>query len=137
VRKKFRVTLDVEATLAAGPRGGELPPAPEIVPHTRALMELLKGRPELVDGLLRSRAVDAIKQAGKALEVERRQSGASEHELLEQISAALDPDARAYFTEELEDGASEYYFDGYGATVERVASRGSRKNRALSENRWY
>ena len=124
MRKKFRVTLDVEATLAAGPRGGELPPAPEIVPHTRALMELLKDRPELVDGLLRRRAVDAIKQAGKALEVERRQSGASEHELLEQISAALDPDARAYFTEELEDGASEYYFDGYGATVERVSITG-------------
>ena len=26
VRKKFRITIDVEATLAAGPRGGELPP---------------------------------------------------------------------------------------------------------------
>lgn len=120
VRKKFRVTIDVEATLAAGPRGGELPPAPKSVPHTRALMELLQAQPELVDGLLRSRAVDAVKQAGKALEIEQRHSGASEHELLEQISAALDPDARAYFTEELEDGVSEYYFDGYGATVERV-----------------
>lgn len=120
VRKKFRVTIDVEATLAAGPRGGELPPAPESVPHTRALMELLQAQPKLVDGLLRSRAVDAVKQAGKALEIEHRQSGASEHELLEQISAKLDPDTQAYFTEEMEDGASEYYFDGYGATVERV-----------------
>ena len=120
VRKRFRVTIDVEATLAAGPRGGELPPDPESVPHTRALMELLQAQPELVDGLLRGRAVDAVKQAGKALEIEHRQSGASERELLEQISVALDPDARAYFTEELEDGASEYYFDGYGATVERV-----------------
>ena len=45
VRKKFRVTIDVEATLAAGPRGGELPPAPESVPHTRALMELLRANP--------------------------------------------------------------------------------------------
>lgn len=121
VRKKFRVTIDVEATLAAGPRGGELPPAPESVPHTRALMELLQAQPEIVDGLLRSRVVDAVKQVGKALEIEHRQSGASEHELLEQISAALDPDARVYFTEEMEDGASEYYFDGYGATVERVS----------------
>jgi hypothetical protein len=120
VRKRFRVTIDVEATLAAGPRGGELPPAPESVPHTRALMELLRAQPELVNGLLRSRAVEAVKQAGKALEIEHRQSGTSEHELLKQISAALDPDARAYFTEEMEDGASEYYFDGYGATVERV-----------------
>ena len=121
VRKKFRVTIDVEATLAAGPRGGELSPAPESVPHTRALMELLQAQPELVDGLLRSRAVDAVKQAGKELEIEHKQNGASEHELLEQISAALDPDAWAYFTEEMEDGASEYYFDGYGATIERVS----------------
>lgn len=29
VRKKFRITIDVEATLTGGPRGGELPPAPE------------------------------------------------------------------------------------------------------------
>src|SRR5918998_683099 len=93
VRKKFRVSIDVEATLAAGPRGGELPPAPESVPHTRALMKLLQAQPEIVDGLLRSRVVDAVKQAGKALEIEHRQSGASEHELLGQISSALDPDA--------------------------------------------
>ena len=60
VRKKFRVTIDVEATLAAGPRGGALPPAPENVPYTRALMERLQAQPELVDRLLRSRAVDAL-----------------------------------------------------------------------------
>ena len=121
VRKKFRVTIDVEATLAAGPRSGELPPAPENVPHTRALMERLQTQPELVDRLLRYRAVDAAKQAGKALEVEHKESGASEQELLGQIIAELDPDTQAYFTEELEDGASGYYFDGYGATVERVS----------------
>jgi hypothetical protein len=121
VRKTFRVTIDVEATLAAGPRGGELPPAPESVPHTRAIMERLQAHPELADRLLRSRAVDAVKQAGKALEIEHKQSGASEQELLGQNIAKLDPDTRAYFTEEMEDGASEYYFDGYGATVERVS----------------
>jgi hypothetical protein len=121
VRKKFRVTIDVEATLAAGPRGGALPPAPENVPYTRALMERLQAQPELVDRLLRSRAVDAAKQAGKALEVEHRERGASEQELLGQIIAELDPDTQAYFTEELEEGASGYYFDGYGATVERVS----------------
>ena len=53
VRKKFRVTIDVEATLTGGPRSGELPPAPENVPHTRALMEGLQAQPELVDRLLR------------------------------------------------------------------------------------
>jgi hypothetical protein len=121
VRKKFRVTIDVEATLAAGPRGGELPPAPENVPHTRVIMERLQAQPELVDRLLRYRAVDAAKQAGRALEVEHRQSGASEQELLGQIIAELDPEIQAYFTEELEEGHSGYYFDGYGATVERVS----------------
>src|SRR3712207_8556940 len=69
VRKKFRVTIDVEATLTGGPRGGESPPAPENVPYTRALMERLEVQPQLVDRLLRYRAVDALKQAGKALEV--------------------------------------------------------------------
>ena len=122
VRKKFRVTIDVEAALAAGPRGGEPPPAPENVPYTRALMERLLARPDLVDRLLRLRAVDATKQAGKALEVEYEGSGgASEDELLEPIFAELEPEAQAYFTEEFEDGARGYYFDGYGATVERVS----------------
>src|SRR5215216_1944053 len=121
VRKRFRVTIDVEATLTGGPRGGALPPAPENVPHTRTLMERLQAQPELVDRLLRYRAVDAAKQAGKALEVEHREGGASEHELLRQVIAELDPDTQAYFSEELEDEASAYYFDGYGATVERVS----------------
>jgi hypothetical protein len=84
-------------------------------------MERLQAQPQLVDRLLRYRAVDAVKQAGKALEVEHRERGASEQELLGQIIAELDPDTQAYFTEELEDGASGYYFDGYGATVERVS----------------
>jgi hypothetical protein len=121
VRKKFRITIDVEATLSGGPRGGELPPAPENVPHTRALIERLEAQPELVDRLLRYRAVDALKQAGKALEVEHREAGASEQELLGQVVTELEPEAQAYFTEQLEDEASGYYFDGYGATVERVS----------------
>ena len=121
VRKKFRVTIDVEATLTGGPRGGEFPPAPENVPYTRALMERLEVQPELVDRLLRYRAVDALKQAGKALEVEHRETGASEQELLGQLIAELGPEAQAYFTEQLEDDAIGYYFDGYGATVERVS----------------
>jgi hypothetical protein len=53
------------------------------------------------------------------LEVEYGWGGSSEHKLLEPIFADLEPDARAYFTEELEGGVSAYYFDGYGATVER------------------
>ena len=121
VRKKFRVTIDVEATLAAGSPSGELPPAPESVPYTRALMQRLLAQPELVERLLCCQAVEAARQAGKALEIEYGWGGAPEDELLGPIFADLEPDARAYFTEELEDGASAYYFDGYGATVKRAS----------------
>lgn len=121
VRKTFRVAIDVEATLAAEPPSGELPPAPESVPYTRALMERLLAQPELVERLLRCRAVEATRQAGKALEIEYGWGGIPEDELLGPIFADLEPDARAYFTEELEDGASAYYFDGYGVTVKRAS----------------
>jgi hypothetical protein len=121
VRKKFRVTIDVEATLDSGLQGGVLLTSPEGVLHTKALVERLLAQPELVEWLLRCRAVEAARRAGKALEVEYGWGGASEHELLEPIFADLEPDARAYFTEELEDGVSAYYFDGCGATVERAS----------------
>ncbi len=121
VRKKFRVTIDVEATLSAEPQGGVLPPSPEDVSHTKALMERLLAQPKLVDRLLCCRAVEAARRAGRALEAEYGWGRASEYELLGPIFAELEPDARAYFTEEVEDGASAYYFDGYGATVERAS----------------
>ncbi len=87
VLKKFQVTIDVEATLAAGPRGGALPPAPESVLHTRALTERLLDQPELVDRLLRCRAVETVRQAGKALEAKHGWDGTSENELLGPIFA--------------------------------------------------
>lgn len=121
VSKKFRVTIDVEATLVAEPQGGVLPSSPEASSHTEALMERLLAQPELVDRLLCCRAVEVAKQAVKRLEVEDEGGGSSERELLGPIFAELEPDARAYFTEELEDGVSVYYFDGYDATVERAS----------------
>ncbi len=57
VRKKFRITIEVEATLASGPQGGVLPPSVEDVSHTKALVERLLAQPELVDRLLCCRAV--------------------------------------------------------------------------------
>ena len=121
VRKKFRVTIEVEATLAPEFQGGVLSPSAEEVSHTKALMERLLAQPELVERLLRCRAVEAARQAGRVLEAEYGWGTVSEHELLGPIFAELEPDARAYFTEELEDGVSAYYFDGYGATVERAS----------------
>jgi hypothetical protein len=121
VRKKFRVTIDVKATLDSGAQGGVLPTSPEDVLHTKALMERLLAQPELVERLLGCRAVEVARRAGRTLEVEYGWGGSSEHELLEPIFAELEPDARAYSTEELEDGVSTYYFDGCRATVERAS----------------
>jgi hypothetical protein len=58
LRKKFRVTIDVEATLASGPQGETLLPSPEEVFQTEALTERLLAQPELVDRLLLCRAVE-------------------------------------------------------------------------------
>jgi hypothetical protein len=121
VRKMFRVTIDVEATLASGSQGGVPYSSPEDVSHSKALIERLLAQPELVDQLLCCRAVEAARQAGKALEAEYGWGRASEHELLGPIFAELESEARAYSTEELEDGVSANYFDGYGATVERAS----------------
>jgi hypothetical protein len=120
-RRRFRITIDVEAALAAELRGGAALHTPENAAHTRALVEQLLRRPELVDRLLRCRALAAAGRTGRALEVEQGWGETPEQELLGPIFAELEPEARAYFTEELEDGASVYYFDGYEATVERVS----------------
>ena len=121
VHKKFRVTIDVEATLASGPRGGVLTSSPEDASYTKVLVERLVAQPELVDRLLRCQAVEAARRTGRALEAEYGWGKTSEQELLAPIFAELEPDTRAYFTEELEDEVSAYYFDGYGATVERAS----------------
>jgi hypothetical protein len=99
-----------------------LPSSPEDVSHTKALVERPLAQPELVDRLLCCRAVEeAARRAGRALEAEYGWGRASEHESLGPIFVELEPATRAYLTEELEDGVSAYYFDGYGATVEQAS----------------
>jgi hypothetical protein len=44
----------------------------------------------------------------------------SEQQLLQPLVAELEPAVQAYFTEELEDGATVYSFDGYAATIKQV-----------------
>ena len=39
--------------------------------------------------------------------------------MLQPLIAELEPAAQAYFTEELEEGAIVYYFDGYEATIKQ------------------
>ena len=72
VRKKFRITIDVEATLASGPQREMLPYSPEDVAHTEALTKRLLAQPELVDRLLRCRAVEVAREgAGGRVRVDR------------------------------------------------------------------
>jgi hypothetical protein len=90
VSKKFRITIDVVATLASGPQGGVQPRSPEDVSHTKELTERLLARPGTLDRLLRRRAVEATWQAGRRiLEAEYGLGGATEDELLEPIFAEL------------------------------------------------
>ena len=117
-----------------------LPPSPEGVRHTEALTERLLAQPELLDQLLRCRAVEVAKQAGKALEAEYGWGEISEDELLAPIFAELEPDVRGYFTEELEDGVSVYYAQhsqpsGPGRSDPTVACAEHRKKRLRDYHR--
>ena len=68
---------------------------------------------------MRAYAVDALKPAGKLLEAEYGWGRASEQQLLQPLMAELSPAAQAYFTEELEEGASAYYVECFKTTVKR------------------
>jgi hypothetical protein len=85
-----------------------------------ALVQQLLAHPPVLYQLLRSSAVEALLPAKKLLEAEYGWGRISEQQLLQQLVAELEPAAQAYFTEELEDGASVYSFDGYAATIKQV-----------------
>ncbi len=61
----------------------------------------------------------ALLPAKKLLEAEYGWGRTSDQQVPQPSIAELEPDAQAYFTEELEDMASVYYFDGYEATIKR------------------
>ncbi len=118
VCRTFRITIDIETTLD--------PETHDLAPHQasgsryqQALHEGLLAHPEVLRQLLCSFAVDALKPASKLLEAEYGWGRASEQQLLQPIIEELSPAAQAYFTEELEEGASVYYFECYQATVKR------------------
>ena len=64
-------------------------------------------------------AVDALQPTSKLIEAEYGWGRTSEQQLLQPLIAELEPAAQAYFTEELEEGASAYYVECYKATVKR------------------
>lgn len=116
VRRAYRISVDVAATLAGEP-AAELLDSPGAIEHHQALVRRLVARPEVVDCLLRSAAVAVV---GPAL---ARLAAAPCHDaddLLRPLVAELDPAARRYFVEELEDGVAALYFDGVTSTVTAV-----------------
>jgi hypothetical protein len=80
-------------------------------------MQHLLAHPPALRHLLRASAVEALLEAQKLLEAEYGWGKTSDQQVLQPIIAELEPAAQAYFTEELEDGATVYYVDGYEATV--------------------
>jgi len=117
-RRTFRMTIDVEASIDPESYGFS-PQLPEELGYQQALVRSLLAHPKVLRQLLRSIAVDALTPGRKLLEAEYGWGRGSDQHLLQPIIETLEPTARAYFTEELEDGASAYYIECYGAAVKR------------------
>ena len=119
VRQTFRITVDIETIVTAKPRE-TLGNGPEDERSHQALVQHLLAHPPVLSQLLRSSAVEALLPAKKLLEAEYGWGRISEQQLLQPLVAELESAAQAYFTEELEDGATVYFFDGYAATIKQV-----------------
>ena len=116
VQRTFRITIDIETTL--DPKSHDLAShSLEGSRYQQALVQGLLAHPEILRQLLRAYAVDALKPASKLLEAEYGWGRASEQQLLQPLMAELSPAAQAYFTEELEEGASAYYVECFKTTV--------------------
>ena len=82
--------------------------------HEALVQQLLK-RPKLLDALLRATVIDALKRAEPLLAVEYGK--VSDQQILQSVVKELEPDAQAYFSEEIEDGVALTHFDGYEAVI--------------------
>src|SRR5438045_2292787 len=95
-------SVDVETIVTAEPRE-TLSNGPEDERYHQALVQHLLAHPPVLRHLLRSSAVEALLPAKRMLEAEYGWGRSSEQQVLQPIIAELEPDAQAYFTEELED----------------------------------
>jgi hypothetical protein len=103
VHLTFRITIDIDTAIDPASHDGDHPG--EDSRYQQALVQVLLAHPEVLRQLLRAWAVDALKPASRLLEAEYGWGCASEQQLLQPLIAELEPAARAYFTEELEEGA--------------------------------
>ena len=118
VRRTFRLSVDIETTLNAGVDETTLS-HPEQTRFYQTFVQQLLAHPTVLDQLLRSSAVAALKSAQELFAAEFGWGKRSEQQLLQPLIENLEPAAQAQFTEELEDGITVYYFDGYQATIKR------------------
>ena len=69
IRQTYRVTIDIEAMISAEPL--ETPKVnSEHLRYYQALLQSLQTHPSLLDQVLRSAAVDSLKEASKMIEAE-------------------------------------------------------------------
>lgn len=120
-RQTFRVTIDIEATIHASPPDTVRNPEKEL--YHDALVQQLLSHPHVLRRLQRALAVDALDPVKSLLDVEYGWTRNSEQQLLQSIMADLEPTARAYFSEELDEGVSIYYLggDAYETTIKWFA----------------
>jgi hypothetical protein len=119
LKRTFRVTVDIEATVQATPDEERRVPPAHIRYH-HAFVQQLQAHPAQLNHLLRAAATTAMKQAMQTLIAEYGWGSVSDQQILQPLIAMLEPAAQRYFQEEVEDGASVYYFDGYDATVVHI-----------------
>ena len=113
-RQTFQISLDIETTLH--PLSQE-PPDEEAEHYYSSLVQTLLAHPEILSQLFRLAALATLPTAWEMLTAEYGKGGISEQELLTPMIEQLEPDAQAYFTEEIEDQQHVFVFDGYSATI--------------------
>jgi hypothetical protein len=118
VHRTFRITIDIETTVGSELRDS-INDDSKYFRSGQALIQRLLVHPEVLHQLLCSSAIDELEQARKLLEAEYGSGWAFDQQLLQLIITKLEPDEQVYFTEELEEGATEYCFDGFTASVKR------------------
>jgi hypothetical protein len=116
IKRTFRITIDIEATIQAAPHE-ELRFQTAQIRYHQALVHQLQAHPAQLNHLLRAAATTATKQAMQLVIAEYGWGSVSDQQMLQPLIAMLEPAAQRYFKEEVEDGASVYFFDGYDATV--------------------
>jgi hypothetical protein len=114
VRRRFRVSVDIETTINAAPDT-----AAERAQFYQAFVQRLLAHPKILDQLLRGSAVDALKEAQRMIAVEYGWDRIPEQQLLQPIIVQLGPAAQASFLEETEAGIPVIYFDGYETAVKQ------------------